>query len=146
MTIKFLKFIYYLKGEHPHTGLSQQRSSLRNSPKFSHRRNVSSFGRLFHTRTPSCAKDLSPYLDVLDLGTTSGLVLLIEYLEVFSSMRFLMKEGDILFTILNTSHAMRFSRLTWRYWGTVGWAILQHVYLIRFYICFKFVTTEILLI
>ena len=22
----------------------------------------------------------------------------------------------------------------------VGWAILQHVYLIRFYICFKFVT------
>ena len=27
----------------------------------------------------------------------------------------------------------------------VGWAIL-HVYLIRFYICFKFVTTEILLI
>ena len=28
----------------------------------------------------------------------------------------------------------------------VGWAILQHVYLIRFYICFKFVTTEILLI
>ena len=27
----------------------------------------------------------------------------------------------------------------------VGWAILQHVYLIRFY-CFKFVTTEILLI
>ena len=59
--------------------------------------------------------DLSPYLDVLDLGTTTGLVLLIEYLEVFSSMRFLMKEGDILFTILNTSHAMRFSRLTWRY-------------------------------
>ena len=58
-------------------------------PKFSHRR--SSFGRLFHTRTPSCANDLSPYLDVLDLGTTTGLVLLIEYLEVFSSMRFLMK-------------------------------------------------------
>ena len=28
----------------------------------------------------------------------------------------------------------------------VGWAILQHVYLIRFYICFKFVTTEISLI
>ena len=28
----------------------------------------------------------------------------------------------------------------------VGWAILQHVYLIRFHICFKFVTTEILLI
>ena len=28
----------------------------------------------------------------------------------------------------------------------VEWAILQHVYLIRFYICFKFVTTEILLI
>ena len=28
----------------------------------------------------------------------------------------------------------------------VGWAILQHVYLIRFYVCFKFVTTEILLI
>ena len=27
----------------------------------------------------------------------------------------------------------------------VGWAILQHVYLLRFYICFKFVTTEILL-
>ena len=26
----------------------------------------------------------------------------------------------------------------------VGWAILHHVYLIRFYICFKFVTTEIL--
>ena len=24
----------------------------------------------------------------------------------------------------------------------VGWAILQHVYLIRFYTCFKFVTTE----
>ncbi len=24
----------------------------------------------------------------------------------------------------------------------VGWAILQHVYLIRFYICFKFVKTE----
>ena len=24
----------------------------------------------------------------------------------------------------------------------VGWAILQHVYVIRFYICFKFVTTE----
>ena len=24
----------------------------------------------------------------------------------------------------------------------VGWAILQHVYLIRFYICFTFVTTE----
>ena len=24
----------------------------------------------------------------------------------------------------------------------VGWAILQHVYLIRFYICFKFVSTE----
>ena len=24
----------------------------------------------------------------------------------------------------------------------VGWAILQHIYLIRFYICFKFVTTE----
>ena len=23
----------------------------------------------------------------------------------------------------------------------VGWAILQHVYIIRFYICFKFVTT-----
>ena len=91
MTIKFLKFIYYLQAEHPHTGLSQQRSSLRNSPKFSHRR--SSFGRLFHTRTPSCAKDLSPYLDVLDLGTTTGLVLLIEYLEVFSLMRFLMKEG-----------------------------------------------------
>ena len=28
-----------------------------------------------------------------------------------------MKDGDIglLFTILNTSHAMRFSRFTWRY-------------------------------
>ena len=60
-------------------------------------------------------KDLSPYLDVSDLGTTTGLVLLIGYLDVFSSMRFLMKEGDILFTILNTSHAMRFRRLTWRY-------------------------------
>ena len=110
MTIKFLNLSTIYK---PSMGLSQQRSSLRNSPKFSHRR--SSFGRLFHTRTPSCANDLSPYLDVLDLGTTTGLVLLIEYLEVFSSMRFLMKEGDILFTILNTSHAMRFSCLTWRY-------------------------------
>ena len=28
----------------------------------------------------------------------------------------------------------------------VGWAILKHVYLIRLYIWFKFVTTEILLI
>ena len=28
----------------------------------------------------------------------------------------------------------------------VGWAILQHVDLIMFYICFTFVTTEILLI
>ena len=103
---KVFKCIYYLQAGHPHKGLSQQRSSLRNSPTCSHRR--SSFGRLFHTRTPSCVNDLSPYLDVLDLGTTTGLVLLIEYLEVFSSMRFLMKEGDILFTILNTSHAMRF--------------------------------------
>ena len=56
-----------------------------------------------------------PYLDVLDLGTTAGLVLLIEYFEVFISMRFLMKDGDILFTILNTSHAIRFNRFTWRY-------------------------------
>ena len=95
------------------TGLFQHRSSLRNSLKLSHRR--SSFGRLFHTRTPSCAKDLSPYLDVLDFGTTAGLVLLIEYLEVLISMRFVMKYGDILFTILNTSHAMCFSRLICRY-------------------------------
>ena len=55
--------------------------------------------------------NLSPYLDVLDFGTTAGLVLLIEYLEVLISMRFVMKDGDILFTILNTSHAMCFSRL-----------------------------------
>ena len=26
-----------------------------------------------------------------------------------------MKAGDILFTILNTSHAIRFNRFTWRY-------------------------------
>ena len=47
------------------------------------------------------------YLDVLDLGTTAGLDLLIVYFEVLS--------GDILVTILNTSHATRFSRFTWRY-------------------------------
>ena len=81
-------------------GLSQHRSSLRNCPKFSQCR--SSFGRRFHTRTPSCANELSPYLDVLDLGTAAGLVLLIEYLEVFSLMRFLMKDGDILFIVIDT--------------------------------------------
>ena len=53
---------------------------------------------MFHTRTPSCANELSSYLDVLDLGTTAGLVLLIEYLEVFSSMRFLMKEYGMTWT------------------------------------------------
>ena len=65
---------------------------------FSHSR--SSFGRLFHTRTPSCAK-----LDVLDLGTTAGLVLLIENLEVFSLMKFLMKDGDIYNFEYFTCHA-----------------------------------------
>ena len=90
MTIKFFNLSTICKPS-IHTRDCPSNGAVYEIPQFSHRR--SSFGRLFHTRTPSCANDLSQYLDVLDLGTTTGLVLLIEYLEVFSSIRFLMKEG-----------------------------------------------------
>ena len=58
--------------------------------------------------------DLSPYLDVFALGTTAVLSFCREYWEHLSMIRFRIKVGAILFTILNTSHAISFILFTWR--------------------------------
>ena len=65
-------------------------------------------------RGPSWTNDLSPYLDVFAVGLTAVLSFRMEYWENFHIMRFKIKLGAILFTILNTSHAISFILLTWR--------------------------------
>ena len=64
-----------------------------------------SFGRLFHTRDPSCIDDLSPYLVVRAGGTTAELSCLMEYWVCFSAMRYWVKTGDSWMTINFASHA-----------------------------------------
>ena len=94
---------------HLHVGPDQFWISLLNSPQFSFTRNT--FGRLFQIRAPSWAKEFRPYLVVLARDITAGLSFRREYFDCFSAIRFSIKVGAMLLTILNTSRAIYFTLL-----------------------------------
>ena len=66
-------------------------------------------GRLFQIRTPSRAKEFRPYLFVLARGITADLSFRREYCDRFSAIRFSIKVGAMLLTILNMSRAISFT-------------------------------------
>ena len=65
--------------------LDHPRRSLRNVLTFSATR--MSFGRLFHTRGPSCINDLSLYFVMRVGGTTAELSCFVEYWVCFIAIR-----------------------------------------------------------